>query len=144
MAASPNSYATALKTCNDDTSYSRVLARLHPCDYTGRMSQTPSNPNHSLLPGWRKQGAILGRQHELESLNAALHDVVVERRGGLVFITGEAGIGKTRLAGELRTQALARGCQWLEGRYDQEVSFPLKPYADAVRTLLSTQTEIFF
>ena len=142
MAASPNSYAAELKTCNDDTSYSRVLVRLHPCDYIGRMSQTPSNPNRSLLPGWRKQGAIIGRQHELESLNAAMHNVVLEGRGGLVFITGEAGIGKTRLAAELRTQALARGCRWLEGRYDKEGSFPLKPYAEAVRTYLSTQPEI--
>ena len=77
--------------------------------------------------------------HELESLNAALHNVVVEGRGGLVFITGEAGIGKTRLAAELRTQALARGCQWLEGRDDKEGSIPLKPYAEAVRSYLSTK-----
>jgi len=81
----------------------------------------------------------VGRLHELESLNAALHNVVVEGRGGLVFITGEAGIGKTRLAAELRTQALARGCQWLEGRYDKEGSIPLKPYAEAVRSYLSTK-----
>jgi len=106
------------------------------------MSQTPSNPNHSLLPGWRRHGAIVGRQHELESLNATLHNVVVEGRGELVFITGEAGIGKTRLAAELRTQALAHGCQWLEGRYDKEGSIPLKPYAGAVRTYLSAQSEI--
>ena len=84
----------------------------------------------------------MGRQHELESLNAALHNVVVEGRGELMFITGEAGIGKTRLAAELRTQALARGCRWLEGRYDKEGSIPLKPYAEAVRTYLSTQPEI--
>ena len=137
----PNIYAAALKTCNGDTSYSRVLARLHPCDYTEGMSQTPSTPNHSLLPGWRRQGAIAGREHELESLNAALHNVVVEGRGGLVFVTGEAGIGKTRLAAELRTQALSSGCRWLEGRYDKEGSIPLKPYAEAVRTYLSTEPE---
>ena len=56
-----------------------------------------------------------------------------------MFITGEAGIDKTRLAAELRTQALARGCQWLEGRYDKEGSIPLKPYAEAVRSYLSTK-----
>ena len=93
MAALPNIYAAALKTCNDDASYSRVLARLHPCDYTGRMSQTPSIPNHSLLPGWRRYGAIVGRQHELDSLNAALHNVVVKGGGGLVAAPGEGGRG---------------------------------------------------
>ena len=104
------------------------------------MSESLSNLNRSMLPNWRRQGAIVGRQHEFESLNSALADVVEESRGGLVFITGEAGIGKTRLAAELRTLALARGCQWLEGRYDKEGSIPLKPYAEAVRTYLSTET----
>ena len=59
-----------------------------------------------------------------------------------LLLSGEAGIGKTRLGAELRTQALARGCQWLEGRYDKEGSIPLKPYAEAERTYLSTQPEI--
>lgn len=87
------------------------------------MSQPRSTPNAISLPSWRRPSAIVGRQHELESLTAALDHLVAEGRGGLVFITGEAGIGKTRLAAELRTQALARGCRWLEGRYDKEGSY---------------------
>lgn len=69
-----------------------------------------------------------------------LNDVATDGRGGLVFITGEAGIGKIRLATELRTQALAHGCRWLEGRYDKEGSVPLKPYSEAVRTYLLTES----
>jgi predicted ATPase len=106
------------------------------------MFESSSSPNPSLLPTWQRPSAIVGRQPELKSLNAALEDLVTEGRGGLVLITGEAGIGKTRLGAELRTQALARGCQWLEGRYDKEGSIPLKPYAEAERTYLSTQPEI--
>lgn len=106
--------------------------------YTGGMADESSNRIHTSESSWRRPSAIVGRQFELESLNTALGVLITEGRGGLVFITGEAGIGKTRLAAELRTQALARGCRWLEGRYDKEGSLPYKPYAEAVRSYLST------
>ena len=103
------------------------------------MVESSSNPNHISLPSWRRQGVFVGRQHELEALNAALGDVATVGQGGLVFITGEAGIGKTRLAAELHIQALAHGCRWLEGRYDKEGSIPLKPYAEAMHAFLSSE-----
>ena len=62
----------------------------------------------------------------MAALEAALDDAL-SGQGGLVFITGEAGIGKTRLAAEFRSHVLAQGCQWLEGRYDREGSTPLNP-----------------
>ena len=86
----------------------------------------------------RVSGVFVGRERELAELTSALDDVL-SGQGGLVFIIGEPGIGKTRLAAELRVQALAHGCRWLEGRYDKEGSIPLKPYAEAVRAYLSTE-----
>ena len=80
---------------------------------------------------------MVGREREWEILRSRLDDVM-QGHGGLVFITGEAGIGKTRLAAELRTYAGAQGCQWLEGRYEKEGSIPLQPYVEAVRTYLRT------
>ncbi len=80
-------------------------------------------------------GGFVGRDREIADLKAALEDAMAGR-GRLVFITGEAGIGKTRLAAELRDYAQSLGFQWLEGRYEKEGSIPLQPNAEAVRTYL--------
>lgn len=46
---------------------------------------------------------LVGRRAELEELERAL------RQGGLVLVSGEAGIGKTRLVRELAARAADRG-----------------------------------
>ncbi len=51
---------------------------------------------------------FVGREHELELLNEAL-DAVVSGTGRIVVISGEPGIGKTRLAEELTAMAEQRG-----------------------------------
>ncbi len=48
-------------------------------------------------------GPFVGREHELDALFAALQDAR-EGHGSLVFVTGEPGLGKTRLLGELRAR----------------------------------------
>jgi predicted ATPase len=58
---------------------------------------------------------LLERGGELEQLRE-LVDAAGEGRGGLVIVEGEAGIGKTRLLGEARTLAEARGLTVLSGR----------------------------
>ena len=83
------------------------------------MSQPAPRP-HRPAPISRTLSVLVGREREASALEDALEDLVTEGRGGLVLITGEAGIGKTRLAAELRSNALARGCQWLEGRHERE------------------------
>ena len=65
-----------------------ALAGLCPSDYTGRMSKMSSNPDPAAPPLWRRPNVIVGRQPEIERLNAALGGLVTEGRGGLVFITG--------------------------------------------------------
>ncbi|HMJ79614.1 MAG TPA: AAA family ATPase, partial [Candidatus Dormibacteraeota bacterium] len=62
-----------------------------------------------------RSGLIVGREAELarcENILAGLRD----GRGGLLLITGEAGIGKTRLLEEVQGVAQREGCAWLEGR----------------------------
>ncbi len=56
---------------------------------------------------------MLGRERELEQLTGGL-GVLAAGRGRLYLLTGEAGIGKTRLADELCQRATARGarCAW--------------------------------
>ncbi len=59
--------------------------------------------------------ALIGRHAELAALDAAL-ERTVKRRGGAVFLTGEAGIGKSRLARETASRAFSTGMRVLRGR----------------------------
>ena len=65
--------------------------------------------------GTRVASPLVGRESELAACLAALGRLA-EGSGALLLITGEAGIGKTRLVEELRGDAAACGCAWLEGR----------------------------
>jgi predicted ATPase/KaiC/GvpD/RAD55 family RecA-like ATPase len=62
-----------------------------------------------------KEIPLIDRAEEMKLLKAAV-DRTVEGEGGLVFLYGEAGIGKTRLARELRAYANLRGMRVLYGR----------------------------
>jgi len=61
------------------------------------------------------QGAFVGRDAELEELLGGL-DAALGGHGRLFLIAGEAGIGKSRLADEVGSQARARGMRVLVGR----------------------------
>jgi len=65
------------------------------------MSEKPSS--HRSGPG-----AFVGREHELRELDAGLDDAR-SGRGRFFLVTGEPGIGKSRLADELATHAATTG-----------------------------------
>lgn len=58
---------------------------------------------------------LVGRAHEVDTMAHALDDAVAGR-GGVVFVAGEAGIGKSRLVGEVMSLAEERGVRVLRGR----------------------------
>jgi eukaryotic-like serine/threonine-protein kinase len=58
---------------------------------------------------------FVGRERETQALRAAIDDAV-GRRGRTVLVSGESGIGKTRLASEAAAYAALRGAQVLWGR----------------------------
>ena len=58
---------------------------------------------------------LVGRGAEMDQLEAALHSIG-EGQGQVLFILGEAGIGKSRLIEEARQQLTAGDVRWLEGR----------------------------
>ncbi|MEU0353717.1 adenylate/guanylate cyclase domain-containing protein [Streptomyces cyaneofuscatus] len=86
----------------------------------------------------RFDAPFVGRTPELESLAVSLDETVREGRPGLLRVTGEAGIGKTRLVREWLTRRSSAGAfAYGAGRcrtYGDHGT--LAPLADAVRSLL--------
>lgn len=77
-----------------------------------------------------------GRRPELVWLHQGL-DAAEAGRTRVVLVSGDAGVGKTRLLEELRGEALRRGLATGYGRAPEGGAAPLTPIADAVRGLLA-------
>jgi len=78
---------------------------------------------------------FVGRDVPLAAL-AAAWDAARDGRGGLALVSGEPGIGKTRLAGELAAAVRAGGCRALVGFCPATGGAPpLWPFARALRGL---------
>jgi class 3 adenylate cyclase len=73
-----------------------------------------------------------GRADERERLMIAWKESAEgERR--VVLVSGEPGIGKTRLVSEVVREAHERGATILWGRCDEELGIPYEPFAEALR-----------
>jgi len=104
------------------TAYSVVRQQPH-----GGAAATPSDAS----------AAFVGRERELEGLAEAF---ATSAGGGgqVVFIAGEAGIGKSRLVAEFRSRLGNRPHQWIEGRcasYGTTTAF--LPVIDGLRRYLA-------
>jgi predicted ATPase len=76
---------------------------------------------------------FVGREGQLVALTADL-DAAAAGRGGVVLVAGEPGIGKTRLAEELATQATTRSVLVLWGRcWEGEGAPAFWPWVQVVR-----------
>ncbi|HXH20526.1 MAG TPA: AAA family ATPase [Dehalococcoidia bacterium] len=75
---------------------------------------------------------MVGRAEALESLQALLESSTA--RGRLALVSGEAGIGKSRLAGELARLAAATGTRVLQARFfEQDEGIPYSAVARLLR-----------
>ena len=110
-------------------------------DRQPELSQSLARSEASIKPIMREAATaigaepIIGREKDLsfllEKLEAALHGT-----GSVVFTTGPAGIGKTRLARELRHHATCRGFQWFEGKYEKSGNHPYGAWVDMLKGYL--------
>ncbi|MBI4517982.1 MAG: AAA family ATPase [Deltaproteobacteria bacterium] len=77
--------------------------------------------------------AFVGREPELHALRAAF-DRLASTRGHVVLVSGEPGIGKTRLAVELERIAVERGARVLWGRcWEGDGAPPFWPWTQVLR-----------
>lgn len=85
----------------------------------------------------RSKAPMVGRDSELGTALELLHSLA-SGHGAVLFIIGEPGIGKTRLADELRQHAVQDSrYQWLEGRcVSYGETLPYWPYRDLLRNWL--------
>lgn len=80
-------------------------------------------------------GRLIGRDAELEQIGAALA-AARAGRGATVFVTGEPGVGRTRLAAEAVTAARAAGMVVAQGRIGTVgARMPYRPLVEAVLAL---------
>ena len=79
-------------------------------------------------------GPFVGRGDELEQ-STRLWEQATTRESAAVFIGGEPGVGKSRLAGEIARRSYDSGGLVLYGRCDEDLAAPLQPFIEAVRVL---------
>ena len=88
------------------------------------------------MPARTTTPAFVGRSTELAALVDAF-DHAAEGRGATALVGGEAGVGKSRLVGEMAAQARRRGARVLIGQcLDlEEGGLPYAPVVDMLRSL---------
>jgi DNA-binding SARP family transcriptional activator/tetratricopeptide (TPR) repeat protein len=107
---------------------------------TSSPASTPASSSTRLV-GWSTSGpAFVGRDVELSALTERWE----RARGGerqIVMISGEPGIGKTRLAAEVAVVAQGDGASVLYGRCDEDLGVPYQPFVEALRGYAATCTD---
>ena len=76
---------------------------------------------------------FVGRQPEIDTLSG-LWTLAVEGSLRTALLSGEPGIGKTRLAAELARRAHADGAVVLFGRCDEDLGVPFQPFSEALNS----------
>src|SRR5260370_2742549 len=95
-----------------------------------------TNAMSELLPQETQPPLFVGRSAELRQLVAGLEHVL-EGRGGMFLLSGEPGIGKTRVAEQLALEAQKRGAAVYWGRSTlAEGAPPYWPWVQILRSVL--------
>ena len=84
---------------------------------------------------------VIGRSADLTALHTLIDQVKSgkEQKGQAVLISGEAGIGKSRLVSEAKKYASAQDFLLFQGNcFPTDVSYPYAPILDLLRSLLTT------
>jgi predicted ATPase len=126
------------------------LATLAEADFVATSSYSTTEQQAQPLPQPTSQNSaqpptqraiFVGRQTQLAELNQYWQTALEQRQGKVVFLIGEAGIGKTSLVREFSQGVLAKypQVQYAEAQCDQ-IAGDISPYAPFVQ-LLNSLTE---
>ncbi len=94
---------------------------------------TATAPEYSLLDRITR-GRLVGRERELAQMIGIWRQTASEH-GSVLFISGEPGIGKTRLARELVAHSLISGGRVLSGACYAEGGVPYDPFPQIIREM---------
>src|SRR5438445_377811 len=88
----------------------------------------PRTPHHSAAA----DAQFVGREAELERIVLLLSSVSAGR-GRVVLLSGEPGVGKTRLASQALTHAATLGIRSFIGRcFEQQTALPFFPFTEGL------------
>jgi tetratricopeptide (TPR) repeat protein len=93
-----------------------------------------------LKTGLPTETTLVGREHEINQLIEYL-DSATAGKGTTVLISGEAGVGKTRLVNEFLNHAEKRGAKTLSGWCLSEAAIPYFPFTEAFNNYVSTLSD---
>jgi DNA-binding CsgD family transcriptional regulator len=83
---------------------------------------------------------LFGRNQEIETIHNALQSTQ-ESRSQCLLISGDAGIGKSRLTAAANESALQEGFVLLNGVcFEQDITLPYGPWMDALRQFMTRKT----
>jgi|GEM_PF-1657149 len=112
--------------------YDQILRRRVP-----GIDKTPRSPLPvKKLPYSLGRLEFIGREEEVGVI-ASYVEAALNRKGGVVALSGEPGIGKTRLAEEMLLYARSRSCLTAAGRcYSPHWRRPYEPFTEIFRQIL--------
>src|SRR6266446_7664454 len=88
--------------------------------------------------------ALVGRAGQLAILQR-LVEHAKRAEGHVALVSGEAGIGKSRLVAETKTYAETQGFLVLQGNcFPTDITYPYAPLLDLLRTLFASHTAATF
>lgn len=102
-------------------------------DAPARAASAPSMPVQPVVARTPGGPPLVGRRDELDALDMLAADVAAKRSLAVRLVTGEAGIGKTRLLGEWMDGLRGKGSIVLNAAsYEAESRRPYAPWIDAL------------
>lgn len=103
-------------------------------DLSAALHQPPPVESSAIRESFLQAARFVGREHPMQQLHESL-DQLAQGNGSQWWVSGESGVGKTRLLDELRHVALVRGVTVLRGQEVAESSTPYQLWREPVRRM---------